>query len=63
MKSQQFYTDTHTSVNKRIDKKKTFPFRDKKEAEAKARELRSYVYDLYENVKGRLVFWGYAVPK
>lgn len=63
MQTRQFYTDTHTSVNKRIENEKTFPFKDKSKAEAKARELRSYVYDLYENVKGRLVFWGYAVPK
>lgn len=57
------YTDERISVSARIKKGLTFASVDLKVANRFAESIGSYTYDLFENVKGRLIFWGHGVPK
>lgn len=61
----EFYTGNRVNVTKRIEKGITFAFtiNEKQRALKKANQVRSYVYDLYQIVEGKLIQYGYAVPK
>jgi len=64
----QFLTPEGVNVTKRIEEGRTLKFKERKDAEAKANFIRSYVYELnyyLSNEKGQRVIkqFGYAVPK
>ncbi len=61
----QFTTAENVNVNNRIARDQTFVFNRFNDAEAKARQMRSYVYELFAQEKRdkRPGFYGYAVPK
>lgn len=56
-------TSERVRVSERVKDGRTFATKDLNKAKTKAKEIGSYVYDLHELIKGRLSFWGYAVPK
>lgn len=59
------YNSKRVCLTKRIEEEKTFAFKTRKEAEEKAKEIRSYVEELFSknNKTGRFIPWGYGVPK
>lgn len=59
----KFVTRDRVSVTKRIEDGRTKAFETKEAALKLARQLRTYVYDLYVLVNGKIQFYGYAVPK
>lgn len=58
----RMYTDTHKEVTQLIEDGKTEAFTDRKRAEKKAKERKTYVYELYARTVLGNRFWGYGVP-
>ena len=58
-----YFTDTRVKINDRISKGLTLFFETEKAAEEVAREMRSYVYDVFTYKRGKFSLIGFGVPK
>lgn len=58
----RMFTDTNKEVTSLIEEGKTLAFVDRKEAEEKAKEFRTYTYELFARTVIGQRFWGYGVP-
>ncbi|CAL2095494.1 conserved protein of unknown function [Tenacibaculum sp. 190524A02b] len=62
------FTDNNKEITKRIKQGKTFLFQGVESevleiANQKAKHIRSYVYEVYADVKNKRIHVGYAVPR
>lgn len=58
-----YYTDQKVDVTRRIKEGDTFFYTDRKEAQERADQQRSYVYEVFDGQDQDARLIGFAVPK
>lgn len=64
----KYFTDNNVEVTERIKKGKTIMISgtdriSELQAEATAKEMNSYTYEVFEDIKGKRIHVGYCIPK